>query len=197
MTDSSHGMPLLRRIAGEYRRILLPLAVLLIANILAYVFIVAPLAQRVANIEQRDQQAEDDLAAARQEHAEASGTLTGKDRAARELDTFYTSVLPRNLPDARRLWSLRVPQLARQLNILFDSRRTPVPERQRDSDLMRLTSEVGLAGRYNDLRTFIHRLETSPEFVVIDTIELEEGEAETGLLEVTLHLSTYYRTTRE
>jgi len=197
MSDQLHGMPLLGRVAGEHRRVLLPLAVLLVANILAYIFIVAPLAQRVSNIEERETQAQADLAAARQEHAEANGTLTGKDRAARELQTFYASVLPGDLASARRLWSVRVPQLATQLGIFFDSRQTPRPDRQRDSDLMRLRSEVGLAGRYNDLRTFIHRLETSPEFVVIDTIELEDTDDESGLLEVTLQLSTYYRAAAE
>jgi Tfp pilus assembly protein PilO len=188
------GTSLVRRVFGEYRRILVPLAVVLVVNVLAYAFIVSPLARRVANIEQRDQQAGLELAAARREYADANGTLTGKDRAARELETFYAKVLPRDLQSARRLWIVRVPQLARQHDVVFESRTTPVPDRPRDeSELVRLASEVGLAGRYDDLRAFIHRLETSPEFVVIDTIELEEGEEETGLLEVKLYLSTYYR----
>jgi Tfp pilus assembly protein PilO len=191
---TGHGTTMLRRIVGEYRRLLVPLTVLLLVNVFAYFLIVAPLSQRVANIEQRNQAAERDLAAARREYAEANGTLTGKDRAARELETFYTSVLPKDLQSARRLWIRRVPDLARQLNVIFDSRSTPVPDRRRDSELTKLTSEVSLAGRYNDLRTFIHQLETSPEFIVIDTIELEEGEEETGVLQVTLYLSTYYRT---
>jgi Tfp pilus assembly protein PilO len=190
---TGHGVPLVRRIFGEYRRMLVPLAVVFVANVLVYAVVVRPLARRVANIEQRDQQAGLELAAARQEYAAANGTLTGKDRAARELETFYASVLPRDLPSARRLGSVRVPQLAEQLNVMFDSRNTSVPDRPRDSGLVRLASEVGLAGRYNDLRAFIHRLETSAEFVVIDTIELEEGEDGSGLLQVRLFLSTYFR----
>lgn len=186
--------PLVGRIFAEYRRVLVPLAVVLVVNVLAYAAIVRPLAGRVANIEQRDQEAGRELAAARKEYADADGTLTGKDRAAKELETFYANVLPKDLQSARRLWAVRIPQLARNLDILVDRRQTPVPDRRRESTLVRLTSEVELAGRYNDIRTFIHRLETSPEFVVIDTIELAEGEQETGLLEVTLYLSTYYRT---
>ena len=191
---TGQGTPLVRRLFGEYRRILVPLAVILVVNVFAYVLIVSPLARRVANIEQRDQQADLALAAARREYAEANGTLTGKDRAARELGTFYSTVLPRDLQAARRLWSVRVLQLAEQMGLVFGSRNTPAPARPRESELVRLVSEVSLAGRYNDLRAFIHRLETSPEFVVIDTIELEEGEEETGLLEIKLFLSTYYRT---
>lgn len=190
---SGHGASLLRRVSSEYRRILVLLAVIFVVNVFAYTVIVRPLARRVANIEQRDQAAERDLAAARREYAQASGTLTGKDRAARELETFYESVLPQNLASARRLWIVRVPELADQLNVAFESRSTPLPDRPRAAELVRLRSEVGLAGRYDDLRTFIHRLETSPEFIVIDTIELEEGEEETGVLEVKLFLSTYYR----
>ena len=191
---TGQGTPLVRRVSGEYRRVLVPLAVVFIVNVFAYAFIVSPLARRVANIEQRDQQAELELAAARREHNDANGTLTGKDRAAQELDTFYSKVLPRDLPSARRLWIARVPELARQFGVVFESRTMVVDDRSADSELVRLISEVGLTGRYNDLRAFIHRLETSPEFVVIDTIELEDDNDETGLLQVKLYLSTYYRT---
>jgi Tfp pilus assembly protein PilO len=194
VTDPGHGMPLVRRVFAEYRRILVPLLVLLVVNVVAYAAIVTPLARRVANIEQRDAAAERELAAARKEYDDARGTLTGKDRAAKELETFYANVLPKDLQAARRLTSRRVPQLADNLDVLFDRRQQAnVPDRKEGSRLVRLASEVELAGRYNDLRTFIHRLETSPEFVVIDTIELVEGEQETGLLEVTLYLSTYYQ----
>ena len=41
---------------------------------------------------------------------------------------------------------------------------------------------------------YIGVLETAPEFVVVDNIELGQG-AEGGPLSVTLHLSTYYRET--
>jgi hypothetical protein len=51
-----------------------------------------------------------------------------------------------------------------------------------------------LTGTYSDVRAFIHQLETAPEFVVVDNIELGQG-ADGGPLGVTLHLSTYYRET--
>ena len=49
-----------------------------------------------------------------------------------------------------------------------------------------------LSGSWPDVRTFVHELETAPEFVVIDNVELGEG-AEQGSLVLTLALSTYYR----
>jgi len=185
---------LVRRITREHRRVLVPLVAALIVNVLAYAFIVYPLSQRVGNIEQREAAAAQELAAARREHAAASGTLTGKDRAAQELERFYTEVLPRDLTAARRLTHVRLAQLARQLGIVYDSARTSEPSRTRDSVLMRYPTIVELAGRYRDIRTYIHLLETAPEFVVIDNVKLAEEDEETGLLQLTLQLSTYFRT---
>jgi Tfp pilus assembly protein PilO len=162
-------------------------------NVAAYAFIVYPLSQRVANIEQRDEAAARELAAAQQEHRQAAGTLTGKDRAAQELDRFYNEVLPADLQSARRLWQTRLPQLATQFDVIMDRRSTDLPDEKRDSELIQLRSHVELAGRYSDLRSFIHQLESSPEFVVLDNIRLSEEDEETGLLQLQVDLSTYYK----
>jgi Tfp pilus assembly protein PilO len=187
------GSPLARRILREHRRVVVPLAVALLVNVAAYAFIVYPLSQRVANIEQRDEAAARELAAAQQEHRQAAGTLTGKDRAALELDRFYNEVLPKDLQAARRLWQTRLPQLATQFDVMMDRRSTDLPDEKRDSELIQLRSHVELAGRYSDLRSFIHQLESSPEFVVLDNIRLSEEDEETGLLQLQVDLSTYYR----
>lgn len=193
MGDEVHGMTLVRRAMSEHRRVVLPLAIALAINVVVYGAVVYPLAQRVANIEQRDRNAEEQLLAAQRDHGQAAGTLSGKDRAATELATFYKDVLPSDLPGARRLTHLRLAQLARESNLKFlHSTFEPVSERNRT--LTRLKIEMVLAGSYTDMRAFIHQLETSPEFVVIDNVELGEG-AEGGPLSVTLHLSTYYRDT--
>lgn len=193
MIDSTHGMGLVRRVLAEHRRVVIPLSVALVVNVLAYALIVYPLSQRVANVTQRNQAAEQSLAQATAEHGQASGTLTGKARASTELTTFYNEVLPRDLSGARRLTYLRLAQLARESNLRFESG-TYTPTDERGSTLTRLKIVLGLAGTYADIRTFIHALETSPEFVVIDNVELAEG-AEGGNLAVTLELSTYYRNT--
>ncbi len=193
MGDEVHGMELIRRVMREHRRVVVPLAIALGINIVLYAAVVYPLAQRVANIEQRDRTAEEQLQAAQREHAQAAGTLTGKDRAATELATFYKDVLPSDLAGARRLTHLRLAQLARESNLKFlHASFEPVVERNRT--LTRLKIEMVLSGSYADMRAFIHQLETSPEFVVIDNVELGEG-GEGGPLSVTLHLSTYYRDT--
>ena len=45
------------------------------------------------------------------------------------------------------------------------------------------------------MRSFIHAIETAPEFVVIDNISLAEGSNE-GSLRLALELSTYFRSAR-
>jgi Tfp pilus assembly protein PilO len=191
MTDSTHGMGLVRRVAGEHRRLVVPLLIALGVNVIAYIAFVYPLSRRVANIAERDQAAEQALTQARSEHAQASGTLTGKARASTELTTFYTEVLPHDLSGARRLTYLRLAQLARESNLRLESG-SYAPVTERGSTLTRLKIELMLSGTYADMRAFIHQLETAPEFVVIDNVELTEG-AEGGVLGLTLELSTYYR----
>ena len=192
MSDSTHGMALVRRVAAEHRRLLIPLSLALAVNAVVYGAAVYPLSQRVANVAQRTQLAEQALTAARQEHAQASGALTGKARASAELTTFYSDVLPQSLAGARRLTFLRLAQLARESNLDYD-RASRSPTLARDSTLTQLNIDMLLSGSYDDFRTFIYQLETAPEFVVIDNVELAEGADAGGLLNITLALSTYYR----
>ncbi len=121
-----------------------------------------------------------------------SGTLTGKDRAATELTTFYHSVLPSNVSSARRLVYLRLHQLARDAGMRYSRMANEIVE-ERTSTLTRLKTEMELAGSYPSMRAFVHQLETAPEFVVIDNVELTEDD-QGGELKVKLQLSTYFRT---
>ena len=192
MSDTTHGLPLLRRAVAEHRRLVVALTVALAANILVYALVVYPLSQRVANIEQRNQAAAQSLAQARTEHAQANGTLTGKARAATELATFYRDVLPQDLAGARRLTYLRLARLARESNLEYE-RSQYAPETDDESTLTRLQIQMVLSGTYAEMRDFIYQLETAPEFVVIDNIQLAEGSNGNGSLVVTLDLSTYFR----
>jgi Tfp pilus assembly protein PilO len=191
VADDLHRETLTQRVLREHRRVVMPLAIALGVNAVVYIAAVYPLSQRVANIEQRDRTAEEQLLAARRDHAQATGTLTGKDRAAAELATFYKDVLPKDLAGARRLTQLRLAQLARDSNLKF-VRATFEPVTEGKRTLTQLRIEMVLSGTYSDVRGFIHELETAPEFVVVDNIVLGQG-AEGGPLIVTLHLSTYYR----
>lgn len=193
MSDQLHGASLYRRLFEDHRRVLVPLAVVFVLNVLAYAFLVYPLAQRVANVEQRNQAAERELAQARREHDNARGALVGKERATVELATFYQDILPDDLAGARRLTYLRLAQLVREAGLTFRTSDYQ-PEEDRDSTLRRLRIGLQVQGSWDDIRTFIYQLDTAPEFVVIDNIVLSQGRgAGEGPLELGMQLSTYYQ----
>jgi Tfp pilus assembly protein PilO len=185
--------PLLRRIAVEHRRLLVPLVLALVANGLVYAFGVYPLQQRVANIEVRNRTAAATLAAAKREHAVASGTLGAKEQASKELATFYTTVLPQDFTGARRLTTLRLAQLARQSGLEL-SKLSATPVEDRTGTLTQFKIEMNLVGDYDAIRSFLYQLEIAPEFVVIDNVVAQETEDQGDDLAVRVDLSTYYRT---
>ena len=190
---SDAGQSIVQRVLAEHRRVVYALAAGIVINILVFAFLVYPLQSDVANVEQRTRAAESALAAAQAEFGGANGALTGKDRALKELDTFYRSVLAKDLTGARRLTFARLAQLAAKSSLDFERRRyEPVVER--GSNLTRLKVSMELMGNYADVRDFIHEIESSPEFVVIDEINLAEGSQGDSMLRLTLQLSTYFRT---
>ena len=192
MIDTTHGVPLVRRVVEEHRRTVYLLLAAFVANLLLYGLIVYPLVQRVANVEQSKAAAERTLAAAQAEHAKASGTLTGKDRASKELATFYSTVLAQDMAGARRLTYGRVRRLAEQSHLNYQ-RAKYEPVTERGSSLTKFKAGIELEGSWADIRTFIHAIETAPEFVVIDNVELAEAGNGSGALRVNLELSTYFR----
>jgi len=187
----THGMRLVRRVVQEHRRAVVIIGAVFVLNVLLYVSVVRPWNQSVANIEQRTLAAEQARAAAQTEFNRANGTLTGKDRATKELETFYSKVLAQDLSGARRLTYGRVQRLAQEYRLAYEgSRYEPLAER--DSTLTKLKVNVELNGTYNNMRSFIHAIETAPQFVVIENISLAEGTNE-GSLRLAMDLSTYYR----
>jgi len=192
VTDTTHGVGLVGRVVQEHRRTVYLLIAAFVANVLLYAFVVYPLAQRVANVEQSTMAAERTLAAARAEHGKANGTFTGKERATKELATFYSTVLAQDMTGARRLTYGRMRRLAEQAHLTYD-RATYQPVTERGSNLTKFKVDMELEGSWTDIRTFIHAIETAPEFVVIDNVELTETTNASGALKVTVALSTYFR----
>jgi Tfp pilus assembly protein PilO len=191
VSDASQSV--VQRVIAEHRRVVYALAAGVAINVLMFAFLVYPLQSDVANVEQRTRGAEAALAAAQAEFARANGALTGKDRALKELDAFYSSVLAKDLTGARRLTFARLAQIAAKSSLDFERRRyEPIVER--GSNLTRLKVNMELSGDYADIRDFIHEIESSPEFVVIDDVGLTEGTRGDSVLRLTLQLSTYFRT---
>jgi Tfp pilus assembly protein PilO len=192
VSDQLHGVSLYRRLFHEHRRIIVPLAIAFVANVLVYAFLVYPLGQRVANVEQRNAAAERALTEARREHDNARGALTGKERATVELATFYNDILPSDLAGARRLTYLRLTQMVREAGLTFKTSDYQT-EDDRESTLRRLRIALEVQGNWENIRALIYQLDTAPEFVVIDNIVLNEGQQAGGALELSMALSTYYR----
>ncbi len=187
------GQVPLARIVGEHRTALLPLGLVLAANIIALVAVVYPLGQRVSSNEQRAETAERQSIQAAADFRRAERLRDAQTQATRDLETFYAQVLPANVGAARRILQLRLQQMAREHGVLYQGSGT-IEEAIRDSTLLRLTMSVRLAGEYDDIRAFLYDLERSNDFVVVDNIKLAEGNEPNAPLTVFLQVSTYYRT---
>ena len=187
-------MTTFRRIMSEKRRLIWPLALVLIANVAVFAMVVYPLSQKVAMGQQEADTANIALVNARRDYANARATVTGKAQADTELAKFYGDVLPPDLSGARRITYLPISQLAEESNLRIERRtsdRSPI----RESSLSQYTETAVLTGQYRDIRRFIYQLETRPEFIVIENVDLSQNENQaSGGITVTLQIATYFRT---
>lgn len=181
----------LRRVLTEKRALLAPLAIALVANVAVGALFVYPLTLRVRDAHTRATDSDRSLKAAQAEYDEAQRTKLGKERASDELRQFYRDVLPASLSGARRITYLPLARLARE-HRLKPEHRNFAAETDRESQLGRLKVTMVVQGAYEDVREFIHALETAQEFVVIDDVSLAQGSEPAAPLVLTLELSTYY-----
>ena len=183
-----------RRLFVERRRVLLPLAVLLLVNVLALAAVIVPLRSLVTSAEQQSYAATTDLARARQRLREAQTARTSRDRAQQELQTFYAQVLPKNEAAAVAITYVQIDHIARETGLSAD-RRDFTPERVKDSRLGRFSTEATLVGTYGDIRRFLYEIETAEPFLVIDAVALAPARGSTvtsDVLQVSVTISTYY-----
>jgi len=144
----------LTRIAREWRRLLVPLAVVAILNLLVYLFGVSPMSRSAAGAERRAQTARQALMRAQQEHARARAVISSSSQATENLGRFYGDVLPSDLAAARRMTYTRLAALAQETNLLYD-RRSFEPDGSYRGSLGRLRITMELEGDYRDIREFI------------------------------------------
>lgn len=185
-------MNLVGRILREKRGVIVPLAVGLALNGATAAVVVYPLRVRAAAAAERAAAARHALAAAQAAYQAARARLANKARVDADLQRFYAEVLPADLAAARRLGSRRLVQLAEESRLRFE-RRSITAEQPENAALARLRMTMVLAGDYRDIRTFLYRLETAPEFVVIEDVSLAQSTERGGPIVLTLEVSTYYR----
>ena len=188
-------MTTFHRILKEKRSLILPLALVLIANAVVYALVVYPLSQKVALGQQEADAANHALLIARRDHANARATVTGKGQADAELAKFYSEVLPPDLSGARRITYLPLEHLAEEANLRLIRQALSPDERNSDGGLAKLTTTATLTGEYRDIRKFLHQLETRPEFIVLENVDLTQNESELSRgITVTVQVATYFRT---
>jgi Tfp pilus assembly protein PilO len=185
-------MSTVRRVLAEKRTLIVPVAVALLVNVALYAIVVYPLSKKVGGDEQEAESAATALRAARRDFAAARATVAGKGQADQELRTFYSEVLPPDVSGARRITFLRIEQLAQKCNLRVE-RVTSLPKPQSDSNLVKFIYKASLSGEYRNIRRFIHELETAPEFLVLENVDLRQSEVENRALNVEMEIATYYR----
>lgn len=181
----------MQRVIAEHRRWLIPAGMLLALNVVVLVVAVLPLRQSVQAGASRADASTAALNEARAELRRAEATRDGQSQAGKDLDRFYAEVLPKDFVTARRVLHIKLQQLARTHDVTFISG-AATGEVVRDSTLKRLHVNYALSGDWDDIRQFIYEIETGSDFVVIDNMQLAEGEVN-GPLSLTVDLSTYYR----
>ena len=182
----------LRRVLTEKRALIVPVVVGLLVNVALFLLVVYPLSKKVAGGQQQSEAAVTALNAARRDFAAARATVKGKGEADQELEKFYTDVLPPDVSGARRITFFRIDQLAQKCGLRVE-RQTSDPKTQRDSSLVKFTYRASLSGEYRNIRRFVHELETAPEFLVLENLQLRQSELENRGLNVDVEIATYYR----
>ena len=182
------------RVMAEHRRWILPLGVVLAINMAVLIMLVLPLRQSAESASTRAETSEQTLLDAAGELKDAEATRDGQTQAAKDLERFYAQVLPTDLAAARRIARVKFTQLAQSHNVAFESG-VATPETLRDSTLERLHLTYTLSGDWDDIRQLIYEIETGPDFIVIDNVQLGEGREANAQLSLTLELSTYYKAT--
>jgi len=184
----------LERALTEKRRIIVPIVVGLIVNVVLYVAVLFPLGRQVASAEEAQHAAHDQLNKARDDDRMAKATVSGKQQADSALVKFYKDVLPTDQSVALRLTFTRLAQLAQQANVKLEHGNNAVVK-VKGSSLAKVTTTYTLTGDYRAVRQFIYSLETAPEFIVLENVTLSSpNEAQqSGALGMNLEIATYFR----
>jgi len=180
------------RVMADHRRWILPVGLVLAINVAVLVMAVLPLRQSAESASTRAEASAQTLAAALKDLKDAEATRDGQTQAAKDLERFYAQVLPSDLTAARRITRVKFTELARSHDVAFESG-VASPETLRGSTLERLHLTYALSGDWDDIRQLIYEIETGPDFIVIDNVQLAAGLEANAQLSLTLELSTYYK----
>jgi hypothetical protein len=171
-----------------------PLLVLLAINLALLPLGVLPLRRAVAAAEADAAEAAIELDAAARAERAARQAHGRREEANAGVAAFYREVLPPDLRQSTRLLQVSLYQIAREHGVEYYSSDSDYAA-LRESRLVRVSSQTTLRGAYPDIRRFLHAVETSPEFVIIERVQLAESGAALGAeadLELLLDVATYF-----
>lgn len=178
--------------------IILPLAILIIANVTVLALLVLPGERRVTSMTERVEQSRHEAALAQLTLTKVKDQKTSKALAEQQLKKFYEEILPADSRQAQNMTNFALERLARESGVIEKNGQTNY-EPVKESRLEHWTSRVVLDGSYPNIRRFLYALEMARPFVVIEKVELspsnESGMAagsQGNTIEVTLEISTYY-----
>jgi Tfp pilus assembly protein PilO len=183
---------LLGQIFGDYRRLILALAVVAIVNMAVDALVIYPLSLKVGSSERRAATVTEQLRAAQKDSDAVHATLAKTGQAESDLARFYKDVLPPDISGARRLTYARLASMASEHNLTIVQRSYSLDDSYKGR-LERLQIEMSINGEYPDIRDFIYAVETAPEFVVIENVGVTEGARVESGLTVLMRLATYFR----
>jgi Tfp pilus assembly protein PilO len=181
------------RILVDRRLVVTALALLGVLNLIGLALVVGPMRSRVQALTQRATVASLAASTAARDLTTARQTSDGSVAAVKDLERFYTVVLPGNQPAARQITFVRLAQLARESNLSYDHRTFDHEVPDRDGVLARATLTMSVFGTYKDLRQFLYALETGEDFVVIRDVHVVQTDDTSEPLEASLTLSTYFK----
>jgi Tfp pilus assembly protein PilO len=188
-------MTLWSRVYRERRAVVLPLLVLLVANLAVLALVIWPLQRSVGAAGDADLQALIEKENARREDRDARLAQTRRLEVDVELEKFYGEILPKDLAAAQVLTQFWLPGVARQSGVTFQQG-TDRHAEVRESRLTKVTSEATLSGTYQEIRKFLHAVESAPEFVIIEEVQLGDtgssAQNPRGVLEIGIKAATYF-----
>lgn len=178
----------------EKKWLLVSLGAFLLANLLYFVTYRIRYEERVADLDRRLEEAQDQLQKARNERAAAEQELLAYQDAVKDIEVVYAdwwSTAERRLaPLIVEIWQLAARSDLRLRAINYD-------HTQQKSELGASFFGISFAvqGSYAQIRRLINLIEISRQFVVIDEISLSGDPAGSNPTQMNLRLKTLFRAT--
>ena len=177
-------------IREERAKVATILGVLAVANLLLYVTLILPRMHRQAVEERRVTDLTQNLAEVSRRVTLMNDLDQRFEGEKTKVEAFYNRVL--GTKDERMI------QIQREVRAIASSLGMDPetiayqPEVLEKVGLVSFSINVPLAGDYRNLRQFINRIEKSQNFLVVDSVSLGGAKDGGALLDLNIHLSTYF-----